>query len=539
MVATTLADGAISQGAQTFTMNVTDTASGASFRVAKTTANGNWFFGPAIAMTLGTNTITVPAVTFDRSVKFQFSNGAVEFDALSLNGVATSCLAPPPPPTTSLISTCGDFVAGPTSWPYVLVATTLADGAISQGAQTFTMNVTDTASGASFRVAKTTANGNWFFGPAIAMTLGTNTITVPAVTFDRSVKFQFSNGAVEFDALSLNGVVSSCIPVLGCTDSLAWNYDVLANYDDGSCLYSYMCNNPYPNGLFSDNIVDIRATIYWDNMNTDSCRVWKNFVRYKKVTDSVWTTKAAGVGSGLCNVGLSTQQKVLQNLTPNTTYEYKMKSFYCGGIESGYSPPQLFTTAGDCPQMTNLSVQTFGGNHYKARFSWDTTGTYVFARIALRIDTAGASWQTAGGFGVYYPSLSVNKFGLQSGQSYRAQGRTFCDSNITIYRSWWTSPIFWNQPGSIRLNGGAAINSLDVYPNPTSDIFNVSFVSEDIQSLYIRVMNVVGEVIYEESLDRFVGEYTKQINLTDYSRGVYFLEIHDVNGTFNKKIIFQ
>ena len=61
--------------------------------------------------------------------------------------------------------------------------------------------------------------------------------------------------------------------------------------------------------------------------------------------------------------------------------------------------------------------------------------------------------------------------------------------------------------------------------------------SEEIQSLNIRVLNVVGEVTYEESLERFVGEYTKQINLTDYSRGVYFLEINDVNGTFNKKII--
>ena len=66
--------------------------------------------------------------------------------------------------TSSLISNCGDFVSGPTVWPYVLVATTPDSGAASQGAQTFTMNVTDTASGASFRVAKTTANGNWFFG---------------------------------------------------------------------------------------------------------------------------------------------------------------------------------------------------------------------------------------------------------------------------------------------------------------------------------------------------------------------------------------
>jgi hypothetical protein len=53
----------------------------------------------------------------------------------------------------------------------VLVATTVADGASSQLAQTFTMNVTDTASGANFRVVKTTANGNWFFGPAIALHL--------------------------------------------------------------------------------------------------------------------------------------------------------------------------------------------------------------------------------------------------------------------------------------------------------------------------------------------------------------------------------
>ena len=92
----------------------------------------------------------------------------------------------------------------------MLVATTPDSGVASQGAQTFTMNVTDTASGASFRVAKTTANGNWFFGPAIPMTLGSNSITVAAV-IDRAVKFHLSNGGVEFDALVLNGDSSGCV----------------------------------------------------------------------------------------------------------------------------------------------------------------------------------------------------------------------------------------------------------------------------------------------------------------------------------------
>ena len=121
----------------------------------------------------------------------------------------------------------------------MLVAATVADGASSQLAQTFTMNVIDTANGASFRVAKTTANGNWFFGPAIALTLGSNSITVAAVTFDRAVKFQFSSGDPEFDFLSLNGDTSSCVALatLGCTDSTALNYNPLATIDDGSCIY--------------------------------------------------------------------------------------------------------------------------------------------------------------------------------------------------------------------------------------------------------------------------------------------------------------
>ena len=272
----------------------------------------------------------------------------------------------------------------------------------------------------------------------------------------------------------------------------------------------------------------------------DSCNmVFKYFVRYREVGTLTWTTKSAGVGNGLCNFGLNTTTKTLQNLTSATTYEYKMKAFYCGGTESNYSSPSQFTTAADCPPMTNLTATTFNANQSKVRFDWDTTGAYVFARVALRVDTAGANWQTAGGFGVYYPTLQVNKFGLQSGESYRAQGRTFCDSNITSYRSWWTSPIFWTQPGTIRMSGGTTINNLDVYPNPTNDIFNVSFVSEEIQTLQLRVLNIIGEVVYAEKLEKFVGEYTKQISIGNNARGVYFLEITDNQGTINKKIIVQ
>ena len=136
--------------------------------------------------------------------------------------------------------------------------------------------------------------------------------------------------------------------------------------------------------------------------------------------------------------------------------------------------------------------------------------------------------------------ILLHKFGLNSGESYRAQGRTFCDSNITAYRSpTWTTPIFWTQPGSIKLIGGDIINNLNVYPNPSSGKFSVSFISEKLQSLEVSISDVMGKIIYKEVRESFVGEYIKTIEINDHSKGLYFLEIKNDMGVINKKIIVQ
>ena len=54
---------------------------------------------------------------------------------------------------------------------------------------------------------KTTANGSWYFAPAQALSLGSNTITVSSVSFDRSVKVQFGSGAIDFNGLVDNGAI--------------------------------------------------------------------------------------------------------------------------------------------------------------------------------------------------------------------------------------------------------------------------------------------------------------------------------------------
>ena len=83
------------------------------------------------------------------------------------------------------------------------------------------------------------------------------------------------------------------------------------------------------------------------------------------------------------------------------------------------------------------------------------------------------------------------------------------------------------------------INKLAIYPNPTSGMFNISFTSETIQDLRVRVLNVIGEVIVSDELEQFVGEYTKQINLNENAKGIYLLEIETNDGVVNKKLVLQ
>ena len=70
-------------------------------------------------------------------------------------------------------------------------------------------------------------------------------------------------------------------------------------------------------------------------------------------------------------------------------------------------------------------------------------------------------------------------------------------------------------------------------------MFNITFSSDKIQDLGIRILNLVGAEVYREDKQQFIGDYTKQINLNKYGKGVYFLEIETNNGIVNKKLILQ
>ena len=83
------------------------------------------------------------------------------------------------------------------------------------------------------------------------------------------------------------------------------------------------------------------------------------------------------------------------------------------------------------------------------------------------------------------------------------------------------------------------INSFTIYPNPADDEVTISFESVETNNFRISILNVLSEVIFEESLINFSGIFKTKINLDKFAKSVYFIRIETSESAINKKLILR
>ena len=290
-----------------------------------------------------------------------------------------------------------------------------------------------------------------------------------------------------------------------------WSMRARVLNEDGStnCQSSWSANSEY---------TTLPACANLENLSVSTEANWVTF--FADAPDAswgVWQSKGKMRESGTnsfryVNGGSDGSINGLKgNFDASTDYEWHTKAWCTGNVDangdsdpmyhSGWGEFYPFTTQAPCDKMpTNLTTSSNGANT-AVIMSWDTPESGAPDHYFLEMTnlTTGAVYQwnnIPGG------DNSKTKFGQSPGDEISWRIRGACGTNGTSWATIFSQPAEYTLGGA-RLENSALAN-LDVYPNPSRDVFNVTFTSKEAQTMTVKVVNMIGEEIFTEELTEFV-----------------------------------
>ena len=359
--------------------------------------------------------------------------------------------------------------------------------------------------------------------------------------------------------------------VFGCTDELAFNFNEDAEINDGSCCYqnpttivvntgddlsqtSWSLSDLEENELFSFGLSNYPE-------NTDSARTdffcladgcyqinmnnWNGgSIEIYSFDEEILNVEPA-IGSDVTIIQfclpidlIGCMDSLACNFNPYANeddgscaypQEVNQEFTFCDGFEldgvfynqSFMSTDTLISTSG-CDSIVN--------NMYIINYSPEIEMFVDFFNNSLTAQTFNDdnSYQYSWNTGENTQTIGTDTNGIYS--------VTVTDS-ISLCSSTSSINVSWLDVSSI--NGDSEfVNDFKIYPNPSFDIFNIELNVQNFQEIEIRVVNSIGQQIYLERVE-VEGVYREQLDLSNYSKGVYNLTITTADVSTNHRLILQ
>lgn len=81
--------------------------------------------------------------------------------------------------------------------------------------------------------------------------------------------------------------------------------------------------------------------------------------------------------------------------------------------------------------------------------------------------------------------------------------------------------------------------NINIYPNPADNQLNVSFNAVDNASLEIKLTDISGRIVVKEIYGASIGANIISLNLSEYTAGIYFLNIAEGNSSMDFKVVIK
>ncbi|WP_092767568.1 T9SS type A sorting domain-containing protein [Hymenobacter actinosclerus] len=81
--------------------------------------------------------------------------------------------------------------------------------------------------------------------------------------------------------------------------------------------------------------------------------------------------------------------------------------------------------------------------------------------------------------------------------------------------------------------------ALTVFPNPSTGIVHININGFEGRKLELRVLNVIGTVMYRESLTELRDRYTRTLDLSKFANGLYYVKLEADNTSEMRKLVIR
>lgn len=293
-----------------------------------------------------------------------------------------------------------------------------------------------------------------------------------------------------------------------------------------------------PPSISASTVNATNATITWPAVNLAA---WYEF-EYKTAASNTWIT--AGTSTN------STTSKILSNLTGNTNYNVRARTYCSDGLASNWMTINFTTiTASGCelPPVIGLDSATASAGY----ISWPSVSGAAWYEFRYKLSSSG-TWTSAGTL----ISTAVRKIltGLSASSTYDFQARTFCSNGqpsawssslqfTTGSAAIGTRPIIvTEQTDQFKTDAIESLTTQDVlvFPNPTNGLINLETTFETASSdVVVRVVDMMGRTVFESNQLVEAGINTLLLNLSDLTDGMYSIELYNNNAFINRTSILK
>lgn len=341
------------------------------------------------------------------------------------------------------------------------------------------------------------------------------------------------NGMQEVPAITTNAVAVSSIKLNTTFDTL-W-YDVLADGLSGPIINSHFHTGAL--GVSGGAIIDLTDSIMGNRImgtvtGTDlTSGIISNLLKGELYLNIHTTANAAGEIRG------QVYRLAREGFTITLNGEQEVPAVTTAAMGTGIVSIDRDQTNVHFMAAANGLSGTINGVHFHSGAAGVSGG--VINDLASAFTSSGA---TSSGFG-YWKSTDATPFTSAISTQFQDElvylnMHTAANSNGEIRGQVIRNTPCMNLTTSIAESKNNDI-IFSVFPNPASDLINLSVNFEEAKKVEVEISNVLGKKIITETLNFKEGNNTHSININSLAKGMYFISIQHNNKKTLERLIKQ